>query len=274
MTALFVHGVPDTERVWHAVLPRLGGVPAATVRLPGFGAPTPPGFDPTKDGYAAWLVEQIAARGEPVDLVGHDWGALLVLRAACLRPDLVRSWAAGAAPLDAEYVWHRAAQAWQTPEVGEQVMAQLTAPALEKALATAAVPPDDAREAARALDDTMKRCILRLYRSAVHVGAEWGPDLARLEAWRGIEGCHGSAGAHRAIGGLGAMSGPPVQQPAPGLVLWGEQDPYAAPVWGERLAKRTGAGLVVFPGCSHWWPLQRPAEVAAELARHWQGRAR
>ena len=242
MTALFVHGVPDTEHVWHAVLARLGGAPAATLRLPGFGSPTPPGFEPTKDGYAAWLVEQIAARGEKVDLVGHDWGAILVLRAACLRPDLVRSWAMGAAPLDAEYVWHRAAQAWQTPDVGEQVMTQLTPAALEKALAAAAVPPDDARAAASVLDETMKRCILRLYRSAVHVGAEWGADLGRLTA--------------------------------PGLVLWGELDPYAAPAWGERLAKRTGARLVVFPGCSHWWPLQRPAEVAAELTRHWQGGAR
>jgi pimeloyl-ACP methyl ester carboxylesterase len=247
VTALFVHGVPDTSRVWHSVVARLDRVDWKTVTLPGFGGAMPTGWDvdplaPTKDMYAAWLVEQIDAYPGPVDLVGHDWGALLVLRAACLRPERVRSWAVGGAPLDVEYVWHRAAQAWQTPQVGEQVLAQLTAGALEKALATAAVPPDDARAAASVLDDTMKRCILRLYRSAVHVGAEWGPDLARLAA--------------------------------PGLVLWGEQDPYAAPVWGERLAKRTGARLVVFPGCGHWWPLQRPAEVAAELRHHWQGGAR
>jgi pimeloyl-ACP methyl ester carboxylesterase len=242
VTAILVHGVPDTDQVWHAVLPRLGRPDVLTLRLPGFGAPVPPGFDATKDAYAAWLVEQIAAHEGPVDLVGHDWGALLVLRAACLEPDRVRTWAAGAAPLDADYVWHRAAQLWQTPDVGEKVMEGLTPSVLEEALTAAGVPAGDARAAAAHLDDTMKRCILRLYRSAIKVGEEWGRDLARLQA--------------------------------PGLVLWGERDPYAPPVWGERLAKRTNARLVTFAGCSHWWPLERPAEVAALLTRHWDALAR
>ncbi len=197
MTAILVHGVRDTERVWHAVIPRLGRDDVVTLRLPGFGCPAPATFEATKDAYATWLVEQVAAHGGPVDLVGHDWGALLVLRAACLRPDLVRTWAAGAAPLDAEYVWHKAAQLWQTPEVGEQVMAQLTPALLEQALAANGVPAEDARAAAGHLDDT-------------------------------------------------------------------------TPTWGERLARRTGAPLVSFPGCSHWWPLERPAEVAALLTRHWE----
>jgi pimeloyl-ACP methyl ester carboxylesterase len=194
------------------------------------------------EGYVAWLVEQVAARGEPVDLVGHDWGAILVLRAACLRPDLVRSWAAGAGPLDAEYVWHKTAQLWQTPGVGEHVMTKFTAAAVAKGLAAEGVPPDDARETASRVDDTMKGGILRLYRSAITVGAEWGADLGRLTA--------------------------------PGLILWGELDPYAAPTWGERLAGRTGARFGALPGCRHWWPLERSAEVAAQLTRHWEGLGR
>jgi pimeloyl-ACP methyl ester carboxylesterase len=238
MPALLVHGVPDTERVWRAVLPRLARADVVTLRLPGFGGPVPAGFDATKDAYAAWLVEQILAHDGPVDLVGHDWGALLVIRAACLRPDHVRTWTAGGAPLDAEYVWHKAAQAWQTPEVGERVMAQLTPTALGGALVTAGVPPDDAREAAAHVDDTMKRCILRLYRSAIKVGEEWGPDLGKLSA--------------------------------PGLILWGERDSYAAPMWGERLAARTKARFVALPGCSHWWQLERPADVAVLLTKHWE----
>lgn len=237
MPAILVHGVPDTEHVWHRVRPRLGRTDVETVRLPGFGCAAPAGFTATKDAYAEWLVAEIARRRAPVDLVGHDWGAILSLRAACLRPDLVRTWAVGAAPLDAEYVWHDAAQRWQTPGVGEKVMERLTPEVMAQALAAAGVPADDAAVAASHVDHTMKRCILALYRSAITVGEEWGSDLGRL--------------------------------PSRGLVLWGETDPYAPPKWGERLAARTGAGLVVFPACSHWWSLERPAEVAAALAGLW-----
>ena len=236
MSQILVHGVPDTDHVWHRVRPLLQRDDVVTLRLPGFGAPLPSGFDPTKDGYAAWVVERVAAVGHPVDLVGHDWGALLVLRAASLRPDLVRSWVVGGAPLDPAYVWHQAAQLWQTPGAGERAMDRTNADALAKALTGAGVPADDAREAGAYLDETMKRCILRLYRSAVNVGAEWRPDLARITA--------------------------------PGLVLWGQNDPYAEPTWGERLARLTGARVVVLPGCSHWWPLERPGEVAAEIRQH------
>jgi pimeloyl-ACP methyl ester carboxylesterase len=102
------------------------------------------------------------------------------------------------------------------------------------------VPADDAREAASHCDDTMKRCILRLYRSAVVVGREWAPELVRL--------------------------------PPPGLVLWGETDPYADASWGRRLANATGAQLVVLPACSHWWQLERPDAVVAQLHTLWRAR--
>jgi pimeloyl-ACP methyl ester carboxylesterase len=52
---------------------------------------------------------------------------------------------------------------------------------------------------------------------------------------------------------------------APGLVLWGQNDPYAAVEFGARLAARTGARFVSFEGCGHWWQLERPDEVAQEL---------
>jgi pimeloyl-ACP methyl ester carboxylesterase len=235
--AVFVHGVPDTEGVWRAVTSRVARDDVVTLALPGFGSPLPAALDPTKDGYASWLVDRLARFEAPVDLVGHDWGALLALRAACLRPELIRTWAVGGAPLDAGYEWHEAARLWQTPDVGEQVMARLSAERLVGALVAAGVPADDARAAGSRLDDTMKRCILRLYRSAVDVGREWAPDLVRM--------------------------------PAPGLVLWGANDPYADATWGRRLAERTGARLVVYAGCSHWWQLERPEEVAAELRALW-----
>jgi pimeloyl-ACP methyl ester carboxylesterase len=237
MPAVFVHGVPDTQRVWDAVVSRLGRKDVVTLSLPGFGVPAPAGFGATKEAYVDWLLERLAAIDGPIDLVGHDWGALLVVRSVSLRPGAVRSWAAGGAPLDREYVWHPAARAWQTPGMGEKVMAGLTPEAMSAALMAAGVPAADAAATARAVDATMKQCILSLYRSAVHAGEEWEDDLARVAAH--------------------------------GLVLWGEKDPYAAAELGERLARKTRARFVSFPGCSHWWQLERPAEVAAELERHW-----
>ena len=97
-----------------------------------------------------------------------------MVRAVSVRPDAVRSWAAGAAPLDREYVWHQAAQAWQTPGKGEKVMAGMTAETMQAALVAVGVPAADAAKAARRLDATMKQCILDLYRSAVNAGCGVG----------------------------------------------------------------------------------------------------
>jgi pimeloyl-ACP methyl ester carboxylesterase len=237
MPAVFVHGVPDTRQVWDAVIARLDRKDVVTLSLPGFGCPLPDGFGATKEEYVDWLLAELAALPEPIDLVGHDWGGLLVVRAVSVRPGAVRSWAAGAAPLDREYVWHQAAQAWQTPGKGEKVMAGMTAETLQAALVAAGVPAADAAKAGGKLDAIMKQSILNLYRSAVNAGVEWEDELRRVSA--------------------------------PGLILWGEKDPYASVGFGARLAQKTRARFVAFAGCSHWWQLERPAEVADELERHW-----
>src|ERR1700693_2588194 len=135
MPAVLVHGVPDTAQLWDGVRAHLERADVVTPRLPGVASPLPPGFDATKEAYVGWLVEQIEAIGEPVDLVGHDWGSLLVPRVVSIRPDLIRTWAAGSGTVDRAYVWHDLAQMWQTPEVGEQIMDAMVGDALVDALA-------------------------------------------------------------------------------------------------------------------------------------------
>jgi pimeloyl-ACP methyl ester carboxylesterase len=242
MTAVFVHGVPDTHRVWDGVCRALGGEQCATelvtLSLPGFGAPVPDGFSATKEEYVDWVVAHLDAMGEPVDLVGHDWGSIIVQRAVSIRPDLVRTWACGGGPIDREYVWHDMAQAWQTPEVGEQIIDATTPEALAAFLATE-LGAETAHDVAQHFDDEMRSCILRLYRSAVDVGEEWHDDVDAIDR--------------------------------PGLVLWGSGDPYVEPRFAERLAARTGAGCVVFDDAAHWWPVTRADEVARELVRLWVG---
>jgi pimeloyl-ACP methyl ester carboxylesterase len=240
MPAVFVHGVPDTHRVWNPLLASLTRKDVMAISLPGFGCPLPEGFTPVKEQYVDWLMAQLEAISQPIDLVAHDWGALLAIRTLSLHPELARTWAAGAAPVDSTYQWHDIAALWQTPEVGERVMEAMTPEALRQALITAAVPEPDANETAAHVDATMKTCILSLYRSAIHVGQEWEQDLTNM--------------------------------PAGGLVLWGENDPYAATEFGARFAHRTRAAFRSFRHCGHWWQLERPREVAAHLEGLWTER--
>jgi pimeloyl-ACP methyl ester carboxylesterase len=54
----------------------------------------------------------------------------------------------------------------------------------------------------------------------------------------------------------------------PALVIGGGEDPYVPLEFGERLAERMRAELVVLE-CGHWWPFERPRETAEALLRHW-----
>jgi pimeloyl-ACP methyl ester carboxylesterase len=237
MPVVFVHGVPDTKSVWRPVAGHLERKDVLALSLPGFGAPLPAGFEPTKDGYAGWLLGELRGIEGPIDLVGHDWGSMLVVRAVSVAPGIVRSWCGGGAPIDPDYIWHDTAQAWQTPGRGEQMMAQIT-PALMKAnLVAQGQPPDMAADSAAAFDDTMKASILSLYRSAVTVGREWLDDLARITA--------------------------------PGLVLWGDEDPFARPEFGEKLAARTRAQFAKIENSGHWYQAQQARETAELLQRFW-----
>lgn len=240
MTAVLVHGVPDTPELWGRVVARLGDAAVHTPALPGFGRAVPEGFGGSHDDYAAWLIAEIEAVGTPVDLVGHDWGALLVQRVASLRPDLLRTVAFGSGPLDDAYVWHDTAQAWQTPEVGEAVMDGILAMSVEErraVLEAGGADADLAAMQAAGWDRHMADAILGLYRSVVDPARRWEPLTAPI-------GC-------------------------PTLVLWGGDDPYAPPEFGARVAARTGADLLVLEGCAHWWPWSRADEVAAALTDLW-----
>lgn len=236
--ALLIHGNPDSAFLWDRVRDHLGdyGDEIIAADLPGFADPAPAGFACTKEGYVGWIVEQLEALGGGVDLVGHDWGSLLVQRVASTRPDLLSSVACGGAAVDADYPWHPLAQVWQTPGEGERYMQEeLTAEFGIAHLIENGVPPEDARRNIW-LTPYGKATILALYRSAIDIGAEWQPDLERLDV--------------------------------PAMVIWGRQDPYVPLRYGERLAERMTAELVVLD-CGHWWPFERPTDTAQALMRLW-----
>jgi len=242
MTAVFVHGVPETAQLWDKVRADLGDTDSVALALPGFGVPVPDGFGATMDEYADWLVGEVEAVGAPVDLVGHDWGGLLTGRLISIRPDLVRSWVSDAmGGFDPEWEWHQFARIWQTPGEGEDFFAGIRALPLDTQAETFVamdVPKEDALTLAQAGDDTMVDCILKLYRSAVDVKTQWGPALGNV--------------------------------PAPGLVLLPTNDPFNDEGRVRRVAERAGARVEPLEGVGHFWPYQAPERGAAVLRDFWR----
>ncbi len=237
---VFVHGVPETAAQWDDLRALLGRESVA-LSLPGFAKPRPAGFSATKEAYCDWLVGELDAIGEPVDLVGHDWGALLSLRVATAFGDRLHSWAVDCANVFHDrYVWHDFAQVWQTPD-GEAAMEATRAVPLADGVAMfVGMGVPEARAAAmwEAADKEMDDCILDLYRSAVpNVSSDWGDAVGPTHA--------------------------------PGLVLNATADVFGDATLAAEMADRLGAELETLEGLGHWWALQDPAGSAAALERFW-----
>lgn len=241
---LFIHGVPDTPAVWTPLIAALGLHPDQVLApaLPGFTSPKPDGFSASKEAYTGWLIgeiESLHARCGPVDLIGHDWGALLALRAASLRPDLIRTWAVSGAVIHADYRGHKAAKRWSTPLMGELVMALTTRKLLEKTLAQEGLPHMIAAAEAAHWNKAKRQCILSLYRSArgLRFTGDWVSGLANL--------------------------------PSRGLVLWGQNDPYVSVEFGASFAQSQNVPFYSLPDTGHWAIAQAPALISAHLQTLW-----
>jgi len=239
VTLVLVHGVPETGAVWDPLRAELGGDDVVALALPGFGSARPAGFGATKEEYVAWLLgelERLADQG-PIDLVGHDWGGGLVIRVVSTHPELVRSWVSDAASIGREdFEWHDFAKIWQTPGEGEAFFEQQLALPLDERASVFemfGVPPERALALAGWADEAMVGCILDLYRSAVDVGREWGPEFRDVRA--------------------------------PGLVVIPSEDPFLSAEGARASAAAAGASVAELPDLGHWWMLQDPARGAATL---------
>ena len=246
MTRIFVHGNPETAAVWGPLLDALrdrGEADLMCLSAPGFGAPRPAGFDASPAAYVDWLVGELEQIGGPVDLVGHDWGAGHVFGLLARRPDLVRSWAADCAGLvHRDYVWHDMAQAWQTPELGEQVVEMMTAGAVEERIARfvdLGVTAPVATALVAETDPSLGGCILDLYRGAAQpLMADLGQTLLAADLPRG-------------------------------LVLDATDDAYSQPALGRDMAEQFGAAVFTMEGEGHWWMCSVADAAADGLIEFW-----
>jgi len=245
MPAVFVHGNPETAAIWNLLIPELDRDDVITLSPPGFGAPVPQGFGATRIEYVDWLAAELAEIDEPVDLVGHDWGAGHVLGLASTKPELVRSWACDCGGLiHPDYVWHDMAQVWQTEGAGEEAVdAMLVSTPVEDRTAAyieLGMTPEIAADLAAAGNEEMARCVLSLYRSA----------------------------AQPVMRELGELS--PNARVRPGRFIFAELDHYCGTeAMAREAAARMGAEVSVLSGVGHWWMVEEPTAGAAVLNGFW-----
>jgi len=255
MSKVFVHGNPETDAIWSDLVGELtdrGVDGIVLLSPPGFGSPSPDGWGATRSEYRDWLVRELESvvetSGGPVDVIGHDWGAGHVFGLLSVRPELVRSWACDCTGLiHPDYVWHDMAQLWQTPDLGEQVVASMRAGTREERIAMMAslgMADDAAADVADSID-SIATCILPLYRT----GAQ--PVMAQL----------GEA--------LAAADLPP------GLAVDPSEDPYVGPPGrAAEMADRLSARHAPLEGAGHWWMCERPGESAETLLEFWNSLSR
>ncbi|MFI6173819.1 alpha/beta fold hydrolase [Nocardia sp. NPDC051052] len=244
MTAVFVNGNPESAAIWDPLLAVLNRTDVLRLSPPGFGAPIPAGFDCTVGGYRDWLVAELVALGEPVDLVGHDVGGSTVVGVAMARPDLLRTWASDSLGVfDPDYVWHGLALEWQTSGVGEKSIADWmggTADDRVERMVAVGLSRQVAARLAAAQGPEMGRAILAFYRSAAQ------PTMAELG--RNL----------------------PAAAECPGLAILGTEDHFVgSEEMRRRSAARAGARVASLDGLGHYWMVQDPARSARVLTSFW-----
>jgi pimeloyl-ACP methyl ester carboxylesterase len=243
MTLALVHGFPETPAIWRPLQANLDRDSVA-VALPGLGIERHAGFTATKDAYAAALAAALAELGGPLDVVGHDIGALLTLRIATAFDLPLRSWVVDVANVfHHDFDWPEHVHQLQTPGIGERLLRTMREaapddPASTKARLVAGGAPDQlADEIAAAHDDTMSGCILDFYRSAIpNVATDWWSQTA--------------AAASR------------------GLVLL-LPDPLQDEAMSIDVARRLGAATARLDGLNHCWMAEDPQRVADTLDSFW-----
>jgi pimeloyl-ACP methyl ester carboxylesterase len=240
---VLLHGFPERASHWEAVAERLHAEGLRTV------APDQRGYSPgarprTRAAYRlTCLVDDVVALvreiGEPVHLVGHDWGAAVAWRAAGEHAELVNTLTTISVPHPSAFSRSllrssQAVRSWYVlafqPPILIESIARVAPGMLTRPLRASGMDEDGVR---------------RFERDFLAFGA-----------------LPGALGWYRAIpmGSLAAMK--PVTVPT--THVW----PTEEVALSERGAKDTARyveapyQLVRLPGATHWAPTQQPAAVA------------
>lgn len=235
---VFVHGNPDAGEDWVPLMERVAGFATVVAPdMPGFGgADKRSDQDYTLAGYATHLggvINQLELGR--VHLVAHDFGGPFALGWAATHTEAVASVTLINTGVLLDYRWHRLAQLWRTPVVGELIQ-RSTTPRVARFLVRHNNPglPEEwvQRIAGHAVPEGTKRAVLQLYRST---------QLAGMEA----------------------LVDPLRERDLDALVVWGDADVYI-PVEQARRQREVfpRVRVEILPGVGHWAWLEQPDRVA------------
>jgi pimeloyl-ACP methyl ester carboxylesterase len=238
-----LHGVPGSHATFSEVTRRLAAehrVIAPDLRGFGGSPPAPPHFHAAE--HAEEVVRLLAELGETeVHLVGFDFGGPTAVHVARRLGRRVRSLTLAATNLFPDTPIPLLLRLARVPLVG-QLFFQLAFGRLGLLAMWWAAVADRAAFP------------FRRYRATLRGEAVATTRRIFFASMRDLPGLYGAvAQAARALG-------------LPALVLWGDRDPFFPVEVGERTASALGAELRVLPGCGHFVPEERPAEVAGAIA--------
>ena len=243
---VYLHGLPTSSFDWLGPLELGGGI---AVDLPGFGLSGKRGdLDYSLAGHVAFVDRLLdALEIDRVRLCMHDWGAAVGLAWAASQPERVERYVViDGVPLLAGFRWRGWARLVGMPLVGPVAVGFATKRMVRRLSRRASAGKGPmakpfVENVAEHIDLGTERALLKLLRSATP---------ATLT----------TAGAN-----LGKIA-------APGLVLWGAEDPWIAPRFGAGYAASLGdATLETIEDAGHWPWLDRP-ELCERIIGHLAGK--
>ena len=244
--ALLLHGFPETGASWHDVAVRLADAGRYVI------APDQRGYSPDArpDGVEAYRIEELVADVvgmldslglDAVDLVGHDWGAIVAWHVAVWHPARVRSLTAVSVPHPGAFGWALRHDADQKERSAYMQLFRQPDKAEDVLLA------DDARRLIAMFSGAADPTIVDRHLPVV---GDRAALTGALNWYRAMT---------REFGDLGPVT-------VPTTFVWGNDDTAIGRVAAERCAQHVeGPYDFVELGVSHWVPEDDPDRLADEI---------
>ncbi|MEV0587360.1 alpha/beta hydrolase [Nonomuraea sp. NPDC050310] len=253
--AVFVHGLAGSATNWTDLMGELADlVTGHAIDLPGNGySPAPPDGDYSITAHARAVIGLMEQTG-PAHLFGNSLGGAVSVRAAALRPDLVRSLTLVSPALPDWYPRYGpvrvfAAAAPRLGELGAALLGRL--PAERRIAASLAMVYADPAvvhpERVRAAVEELRRRDGLPYSAAAMIGSTRGivREYLKNTLWREA-----------------------ATITAPTLLLYGRHDRLVRAAMARKAARSfPNARLVLLPHCGHCAQMEAPKVVAAEARR-------